>query len=116
MLEPVAQALSFLGLALLVGVPSLAALQRRAGAAGHEEREEALIGIGAALVVAGAVMLLLAQGGRAPARLNALVTARGLTGVVVLAAAAGLPAGRVRTVALVAGLAGALLALIPQEG
>jgi len=111
-LEVAGRAGSFAGIVLLIGGPLFALAVRRAPLAAEERREQIFLGLGAALLVAGAVALLLDQGGRAPPRLAALLTARGLAGVVVLGAAAALAQPRVRIVALAAGVVAAISATL----
>jgi len=55
---------------------------------------------------------LLAQGGQSPLALTLVLAARGLAGVAVLAAASALAERQVRRVAIAAGLAGAVSAII----
>ena len=57
-------------------------------------------------------MSLLAQGGQSPLALTLVLAARGLAGVAVLAAASALAERQVRRVAIAAGLAGAVSAII----
>lgn len=107
-LEIAGRALSFLGMVMLVGGPLFVMIVRRSPTEGEERREQVLFGVGAAMLVAGAVALLLEQGGRAPPRLTTLLTARGLAGVIVLGAAAATTQRRLRPVALAAGIAAAV--------
>ena len=109
-LEVVGRVASFMGLVLLLGGPLFVMTVRRWPTEGEQRREQIFLGIGAALLVVGAVALLLEQGGRAPPRLAALLTARGLAGVIVLGAAAALAQRRVRAIALAAGVVAALSA------
>ena len=111
-LEIAGRALSFGGLVLLLGGPLFVLAVRRRPTAAEERREQILLAAGAAMLVVGAVALLVEQGGRAPPRLAALLTARGLAGVVVLGAAAAFSERRVRVVALAAGLLAALSATL----
>ena len=111
-LEVGGRVLSFAGLVLLVGVPLFVLAVRRTPTVAEERREQIVLGVGAALLVVGAIALLLEQGGRAPPRLAALLTARGLAGVVVLGVAAAFAQRRVRAVALVAGVIAAISATL----
>lgn len=111
-LEAVGVVTSLAGTALLVGAAllDLAVLRPREPAA--EQREQTALAVGGALLVFGSVALLLQQGGQAPLRVNALLTARGLAGVAVLAAAAVLTPARLRVIALAAGVAAAILTVV----
>lgn len=109
-LEIAARAVSFGGMALLLGGALFGTLVRRAQTPRDLSREQILLGIGGAALVASSVALLLDQGGRAPQRLTTLLTLRGLAGIAVLGAAAALGPKLLRRVALAAGLAAALTA------
>lgn len=109
-LEDAGRILSYAGMAVLVGGALFGLAVRRAPTLAEDRREQVLLAAGAACVLIGSIALLLDQGGRAPPRLAGLLTVRGLAGVVVLAAAAALAEGRVRAVALGAGVVAALTA------
>ena len=107
-LEIAGRAASFLGLALLVGGALFMILVRQRPGVAETAREQLFLAGGGALLVIGAVSLLLEQGGQAPARLTAMLSLRGLAGVAVLAAASFLAPRRLRYVALAAGLVAAI--------
>ena len=109
-LEIAGRALSFAGMAILLGGALFGLLLRGGPTPEEERREQLLLAAGGAVLVIGAVALLLEQGGRAPPRLAALLTLRGLGGVAVLGAAAALAERRVRIAALGAGLVAAATA------
>jgi len=111
-LEVAGRALSFGGMALLIGGAVFGLWVRRDPSLPEDRREQIFFALGAVLLVVGAVGLLLDQGGRSPPRLTASLTVRGLAGVVVLAAAAALAERRVRAVALVAGCVAAATATL----
>jgi copper transport protein len=84
-LEIAGRALSYGGMALLIGVAFFTMFIRvpSAGAEGHRERHMVIVG-GAALVV-GSALLILNQGGNLPQRLLLLLGLRALAGVGALA-------------------------------
>jgi copper transport protein len=111
-LEIAGRALSFIGIALLVGGALFALLARPRASAAELRREQLLLAAGGGLLVTGAVALLLEQGGLAPPRLTALLSVRGLAGVAVLGAASFVAARRLRIVALAAGVTAAATATL----
>lgn len=111
-LEIAGRTASFAGMALLVGPALFILVARRRPTAAEVRREQLVLGLGGGLLVAGAVALLLGQGGQAPPRLTALLGLRGLGGVAVLGAAASLAPRQLRFVALGAGLVGVLTATL----
>jgi copper transport protein len=111
-LELAGRALSFGGMALLVGGALFGILVRRTHTPSDLAREQVLLAVGGAMLVLAAVALLLDQGGRAPQRLTALLSVRGLAGVAVLGAAAALAAVHLRRVALLAGVIATLTATL----
>jgi len=111
-LEIAGRAASFLGLALLVGGALFMLLVRQRPGSAEVRREQLFLAGGGALLVIGAVALLLEQGGQSPARLTSLLSLRGLVGVAVLAAASFLAPRRLRFVALAAGIVGAITATL----
>jgi len=111
-LEIAGRALSFVGIALLLGGALFTLVIRRHPSAAEARREQLLLAAGGGLLVAGAVALLLEQGGQAPPRLTALLSLRGLAGVAVLGAASFVLAHPLRVVALGAGLVGAATATL----
>lgn len=111
-LEIAGRIASFAGMVLLVGTPLFVLLARRRPTAAEVLREQLVLALGGGLLVAGAVALLLEQGGQAPPRLTAIFSLRGLAGVAVLAAAAALAPRQLRLAALGAGSVGALTATL----
>lgn len=111
-LEIAGRVASFAGMVLLVGGALFVLVARRHPSAAEVQREQLVLALGGGLLVAGAVALLLEQGGQAPPRLTATFSLRGLGGVAVLGAAAALPPRQLRLTALGAGLAGALSATL----
>lgn len=112
-LEIAGRAASFGGMVLLLGAAIFGLVIRATPSGPEARREQLLFAAGGALVVAGAVALLLEQGGRAPPRFTALLGLRGIGGVAVLASAAAFAsAARLRIVALGAGVASALSATL----
>ncbi len=109
MVEVLAGALTASGIAFLV-VTALASMR----VAGEDDapRQQLLIGLGGALLVAGAVAQLLDHTAAPSAARAALVVLRGLLGVGVLALASAVGSTPLRAAALAAGLAAALLAVI----
>lgn len=111
-LEIAGRTASFLGLALLVGGALFMILVRQRPGPAETGREQMFLAGGGALLVVGAVSLLLEQGGQAPARLTTTLSLRGLAGVAVLASASFLAPRRLRYVALAAGLVAAITATL----
>lgn len=111
-LEIAGRALSFAGIALALGVGLFALAIRRVRDLRQDGREQLLLAVAGAALVAGAVLLLLEQGGRAPARLTAVLGARGLAGVAILALASVLAPRALAGVAVTAGLVAAATATL----
>ena len=111
-LEIAGRALSFAGMALLIGGALFALLVRREPSLAQDRREQLLFAAGGVLLVVGSVALLLDQGGRSPPRLTGFLTARGLAGVAVLGVAAAFSEARLRPVALAAGVVAAITATL----
>jgi copper transport protein len=109
-LEIGGRALSYAGIALLIGGGLFGLVVRREPTVAQDRREQLVLALGGVLLVLASVALLLDQGGRSPPRLTAFLTARGLAGVAVLGVAAALTELRLRQTALVAGVVAALTA------
>ncbi|HEU5288794.1 MAG TPA: copper resistance protein CopC, partial [Candidatus Limnocylindria bacterium] len=115
-LELAGRALSFAGIAIVLGMGFFALFIRAPDEPRARRRERALVLGGGALLIAGSAVLLVAYGADIPARLLLFVALRALAGAVAIAAVLApsrlLPAGTRREVIAFAGLAAALWATL----